>query len=280
MRYTLMQISDLHAGPPFRQDIAEVVARQAHEVRPDLLIISGDFVQRAALPWQWNTITTYLETLPTPRLVVPGNHDVPLFDPLSRMFAPMRYYTRHISSDLTPTFDLPGLLVVGGNSAHGWTTDGGYVGRRQQQALGERFASASADTCRVMVLHHPVVQAPGNRHKSRISNAAAIWKLMQQWGVDLFLCGHVHFSFVDLCAGPDGAPPAAALERQGIVIGQSGTTTSRRGRGVDRDKNSFNLIEIDEQHIRIQPHFYVPDAQRFEPIAERVFARRQVQANE
>jgi predicted GNAT family acetyltransferase len=64
-----------------------------------------------------------------------------------------------------------------------------------------------------------------------------------------------------------------ATERRGIIISQTGTTTSKRGRGTDRAKNSFNIVEIDEQTIRIRPYFYKLDQSRFEPIAERVFER-------
>ena len=69
MRHVLMHISDLHAGPPFRLKLAEQVAREAHELKPDLLVVSGDFVQRADFVNQWQTIAAYLKTLPEPRLV-------------------------------------------------------------------------------------------------------------------------------------------------------------------------------------------------------------------
>jgi hypothetical protein len=96
----------------------------------------------------------------------------------------------------------------------------------------------------------------------------------------MLLCGHVHFSFIDESTGATSLPPGAmAAERRGIIICQSGTTTSRRGRGVDRGKNSFNLIDIDEQTIRIQPHFYVPTEQRFVATAERLFQRKRQPAH-
>src|SRR6266540_2592211 len=69
-----MHISDLHAGPPFNPALAEQVAREAHELEPDLLVASGDFVQRADFVAQWRTIAAFLRTLPEPRLVVPGGN--------------------------------------------------------------------------------------------------------------------------------------------------------------------------------------------------------------
>jgi 3',5'-cyclic AMP phosphodiesterase CpdA len=275
MRYTLMQISDLHAGAPFRPEVAEAVRQQAHELRPDLLVVSGDLVQRAVVSSQWRTITSFLETLPHPQLIVPGNHDVPLFDGFSRIFAPLRYYQRHISSEINPRFERPGLAVVGGNSSHGLTMDGGYVGRRQRAALQSIFDSYGNETCKVAVLHHPVIAPPGTNQTRRImSNARATLELLERCNVELYLCGHVHFSYIDFIAHQNGIEEAMATRHHGIIISQSGTTTSRRGRGIDRAKNSFNLIEIDEQHIRICPHFFEPGPQRFIPMHEHTFTRR------
>ncbi len=277
MRYTLIHMSDLHAGPPFMQEVAASAARQAHEIRPDLLVVSGDLVQRADLFYQWPRIKTYLSTLPQPQLVVPGNHDVPLLDVVSRIFAPLRYYKRHISSDVNPVFKRPGLLVVGGSSAHGLTVDGGYVTSEQQAALKQSLSAGDAAACRVAVLHHPVVDPPAGKRGSRITNAHTVLELFQRHNVELFLCGHVHFSYIDMLSGEAALPPGAlAAERQGIIICQCGTTTSRRGRGTDRRKNSFNVIEIDEQTIRIHPHFYAPAEQRFLPLTERVFNRQRL----
>jgi 3',5'-cyclic AMP phosphodiesterase CpdA len=271
--YTLMQISDLHAGPPFNRQVAEMVAQQAHDLRPDLLIIAGDFVQRAIFRGQWRIIRDYIQTLPQPQLVVPGNHDVPLFDGFSRLFQPLRYYAHYISREVNPVFEQPGLVVVGGNSAHGLTIDGGYVNRKQRDTLEQIFSRYGPETCKVLVMHHPLVDPPGGGHKSKMANAKTVMQMLERCGVDLYMCGHIHYSYVELIASRNGVPNAMATERRGIIISQTGTTTSKRGRGTDRAKNSFNIVEIDEQTIRIRPYFYKLDQSRFEPIAERVFER-------
>lgn len=280
MRYTLMHISDLHAGRPFQPHLAELVARQAHALRPDLLVISGDFVQRADFPNQWRTVTAYLQTLPQPQLTVPGNHDVPLLNGFARLFFPLHYYRRHISDDLNPVFTRPGLAVVGGCSAHGLTLAGGYVNRQQRTTLEQAFAQFNADTCKVAVIHHPVVVPPGGKRHGQMSNARETVRLLHRCGVELLLCGHIHFSYIDSVPGIDVVPGALAVERRGMVIAQCGTTTSRRGRGVDRNKNSFNIIEIDDQTIRVTPHFYLPSEQQFVPVAERIFERQVIKAHQ
>jgi 3',5'-cyclic AMP phosphodiesterase CpdA len=268
VRYVLMHISDLHAGPPFRLDLAEQVAREAHELKPDLLVVSGDFVQRADFPNQWKVITTYLKTLPEPRLVVAGNHDVPLFNPFKRLFRSYDTYKKQISSDLNPVFERPGLLVVGGCTAHGLTVDGGHLSAKQIITIERLFGRAQDGACKVAVLHHHVVNPPGSERRNMISNADAAVQLLDRCGVELLLCGHIHVSYVGttLDVRPD--------LRQGTIICQSGTTTSRRGKGREHGKNSYNVIEIEDHVIRIGQHMYLEQARRFVPVAEHVFPRR------
>lgn len=268
MRYVLMHISDLHAGPPFNLGLAEQVAQEARELRPDLLVISGDFVQRADFTAQWRMITSYLKTLPEPRLVIPGNHDVPMFNVFNRLFRPYNRYRKYISSDLNPVFDRPGLVVVGGNSAHGLTVDGGYLSKQQLATMEQAFNRSPQGTCKVAVLHHHVVNPPGSEGRNMIRNAEETVEMLDRCGVELLLCGHIHVSYVGttLDVRPD--------LRQGTIICQSGTTTSRRGKSRERGKNSYNVIEIDDRVIRIAQHLYLEDAGRYVPVADHVLPRR------
>ena len=268
MRYVLMHISDLHAGPPFNLALAEQIAREARDLRPDLLVISGDFVQRADFAAQWQTIAAYLKTLPEPRLVVPGNHDVPLFNPFNRVFRPLERYKRYISPELNPVFERPGLVVAGGNTAHGMTVDGGYLHPAQASTLEQVFTRYPSGTCKVAVFHHHVVNPPGSHDRRMIRNARETIDLLDRCGVELLLCGHIHVSYVGttLDVRPD-------LQR-GTIICQSGTTTSRRGKGRERGKNSYNVIEIDDTVIRIGQHMFLENIGRFAPVAEHVFPRR------
>jgi 3',5'-cyclic AMP phosphodiesterase CpdA len=263
-----MHISDLHAGRPFNPALARHVAEQAHQIKPDLLVVSGDLVQRADFPHQWALIAAYLRTLPTPQLIVPGNHDVPLLNPFERLLRPMSAFRRYISPELNPVFERPGLVVAGGNSAHGLTVDGGFVNRQQRAALERIFARHPDSTCKVAVLHHHVVDPPGSHARPIIRNADQVIDLLDRCGVELLLCGHIHVSYIGTTL--DVRPNL----RQGTIICQSGTTTSRRGKSRERGKNSYNLIEIRDTTIRIEQRLYLEDAGRFEPIAEHLFPQR------
>jgi 3',5'-cyclic AMP phosphodiesterase CpdA len=262
VHYRLLHISDLHVGPPFRASIATKLIAQAHAIKPDLLVISGDFVQRADFVEQWRAAEQLCAALPQPQLVVPGNHDVPLFNLHLRLLNPYGRYRRYISPDLSPVFELPGLVVVGATTAHGMTMDGGRISAAQAASIRRTLASYPRETCKVVVWHHPVVNPPGLRKNRAIAGAAAAIRLLDSCDVELLLCGHIHVSYVG------NTLDIERDLRQGTIICQSGTTTSRRG------KNSCNIIEVDDRVIRISHLMFLEDAGRFVPVAEHTFPRR------
>ncbi len=267
MHYRLMHISDLHTGWHFDMAVAEQMARQAHEIAPDLLVISGDTVLRADLTVQWNVATSLLKMLPQPQLIVPGNHDVSLFNGFMRLFYPLLRYHSFICPTLNPVFIQPGLAVVGGCTAHGLTVDGGRLYPDQIAMLDEALSQFGDETCKVLVLHHHVVDPPGVPPRRKIANTADALRLMDRHRVALFLCGHVHASYVGTTRG---LMPELHHE---TVISQCGTTTSRRGRGQDRGRNSFHLIDIEEGTMTITPHFYEHDVGVFVPSISYTFPR-------
>ena len=58
--------------------------------------MSGDFTQRARAR-QYKDAAAFMRRLPTPQLVVPGNHDIPLYDVFRRFFFPLRNYHKYIT---------------------------------------------------------------------------------------------------------------------------------------------------------------------------------------
>jgi len=81
----VLHLSDLHFGA-HDEDLVEAVERKADELKPDLVVISGDFTQRARTE-QFKDACAFLDRLREAGhevLGVPGNHDVPLYDVLRR----------------------------------------------------------------------------------------------------------------------------------------------------------------------------------------------------
>src|SRR4051794_28745908 len=106
----LVHLSDLHFGA-HDEDLVEAVERSLDALKPDLVVISGDFTQHAPTQ-QVKEACRFLEQLREKGhevLGVPGNHDVPLYDVLRRFLSPLTRYRRFIDDSLCPFIELPGI---------------------------------------------------------------------------------------------------------------------------------------------------------------------------
>lgn len=268
MRRVIMQISDIHLGPYFNHERGELIIREAQEIQPDLLVIAGDLVMRADFKAQWIMARDYIEQLPQPRLIVMGNHDVPQYNQIARYLWPTARYRKYISPILNPVWSCEDTVVVGMNTARSFTIQGGKLSLEQIAWMEQTLKSYPEQVCKVVVMHHHVLAPPGDRAKKAIVNADLAIAAMDRAGAELVLCGHIHTSFTG------NTLEASANLKSGTIIAQSGTATSTRGRRWMRGKNAFNIIEIEEQVIRISQRMYLNEVRRFVPVSEHVFPRR------
>lgn len=241
----IVHISDVHFGPHHLPAVAEGVLALIRDERPDLVALSGDLTQRAK-PHQFRAARGFAESIPAPVVVVPGNHDVPLYRVWERVFSPFGAYRKHFSRQLEPVFHDDKMLVVGVNTAFNWTLTEGRVTRRQLRVLSERLGPPPPERARIVVLHHPLIRM-SSQHKA-IANARRALELFGRLGVELVLAGHVHQTHLSF-AQPHGtgqAPP--------IAIAHAGTATSDRGRGSEHKANTLNVITLSTQSITIA-HF-------------------------
>jgi 3',5'-cyclic AMP phosphodiesterase CpdA len=220
------------------------VLELAAERRPQLVVVSGDLTQRAR-PEQFRAARDFIARLPAPVLAVPGNHDVPLYRFWERLFDPFGAYRRHFSAELEPIFADEEMLVVGINTAFNWTLKGGRIPLRRLRALGELLAAASETRFKVVVAHHHLIPPPNFGTQEVLTNAFEAIDVFSSAGVDLILSGHQHQTYIGNSEEfyPKGRPP--------VVILHSGTTTSNRGRGGEREKNTCNWIAVDREAMEV-----------------------------
>lgn len=238
---TLAHISDLHFGtevPAVTEALVEDLRRRA----PSLVVISGDLTQRARRR-QFMAARDYLARLPQPQLVVPGNHDVPLFDVVRRFLFPLTRYRRFVSRELNPTFVNDEMFVVGINTARSFTWKNGRISVEQIDALDERFAQAGTRV-KVVVTHHPFLPPPGDVGIDLVGRAAKAMLVLDACNVDLLLAGHLHRGY----AGDIRTHYPAA--RRAMIAVQAGTATSHRRR--DGEANAYNLLTLERTHITIE----------------------------
>lgn len=261
----LVHLSDLHFGRLASKAIVEDLLREVRRQEPDLVVVSGDLTQRAR-PRQFRAAQAFLEALPAPVLVVPGNHDVyPWWRPLSRLMRPLARYRRYISSALRPSFVCDEVAVLGLNTAHGTTVKGGRFTAEDLRYLQMFFATAPPTAVRILVIHHHLVQlqAVGSHDVARGARQAL--EAAARAGVAFVLCGHLHMAHVE--------PVVVQPNGHALVIISAGTATSSRGRGLYRDKNFYNLMRIEKEGVTIEEHCHDPAYRRFVRFRTHYFGR-------
>lgn len=231
----IVHISDLHFG---RVDyaIVERLREKILEINPNLVIVSGDLTQRARSA-QFIEARDFLEKLPKPQIVVPGNHDIPMHNVFARFFSPLDKYKQYITEDLEPFFADEEMAVIGINTARSLVIKDGRINDKQILQVRERMCALDDKILKIVVTHHPFDLPAGFDEDDIVDNAEHAMPQIADCGADVFLSGHLHVSHVAHTA------ERYKLEsgRNALVI-QAGTATSTRGRG---EANSFNLIEFE-----------------------------------
>lgn len=258
---TIIHISDLHFGR-VNPAILEPLVAFIRGAKPDLVAISGDLTQRARQR-EYLAAREFLQSIPFPQIVVPGNHDVPLHNLFSRFFRGLDRYRRYISYDLQPFFCDDEIAVAGVNTARGLTWKDGRINRRQLRRLHATFTEVPKGRTRVLVTHHPF-DLPANTHGHVVGRSRLAIKTIAECHVDLLLAGHFHIADIGYTTKRYNIPGYSAL------IVSSGTSTSTRGRG---QPNSLNMICVEQPVVRIQRHVWKPEAAAFEPLLMERFHR-------
>jgi 3',5'-cyclic AMP phosphodiesterase CpdA len=236
--------------------VSQGVLEHIERHRPSLVVLSGDLTQRAR-PEQFREARAFVDRIPVPVLVVPGNHDVPLWRVWERIFDPYGCYKRHFSPDLEPVYRDDEMLVAGINTAHGWTIKDGRIPMRRLLELAELFEKTPESVFKVAVPHHHLIPPPNFGSQEVLGNAYEAIDLFSSVGVDLVLSGHLHQAYIGSSEEfyPKGRPP--------IVILHSGTTTSNRGRGGERERNTCNWIRVDGESMIVSHLRWHRDLDRF-----------------
>ncbi len=235
---TLAHISDLHFGTE-SPEIVESLLEDLVSVEPSLVVVSGDLTQRARRK-QFMAARLFLDRIPFPRLVVPGNHDIPLFDLLTRFARPLARFRRYIDEDVDPFFSTDAVAVLGLNTARSNTWKDGRISLAQIDDLRRRLGPLPPHVSKVLVTHHPFLPPPGDPSPPLVGRAAEALQAAEACGVDLVLAGHLH-------RGYTGDIRTHHVDiRRGILVAQAGTAVSHR---VRNEPNGYNVIQLSSQRL-------------------------------
>ena len=250
---TLIHLSDLHFGR-IDPGILDPLRHAVHDAKPHLVAISGDFTQRARRS-QFAAARAFMDTLEPPKLVVPGNHDVPYWNVARRFLQPLTRYRRYISEELEPEYQDEEMIVLGVNTARAFAHGGGLINARQVDRIVRRLAGLPQALVRIIVTHHPFDLPPG--YASGACSAGT-------HGDDPAVGGECR----PVPLRPSASQSCLTGGRADRIEGHSGLivqagTVSSRSRG---ELPSFNLLRIERPEIALVKYVWNPAAGRFAPL--------------
>lgn len=230
----LLQVSDPHFGTE-QAPVADALAQLAHELAPDVLVLSGDITQRGRSA-QFASARAYVETLGvSSRVAVPGNHDIPLFNPLLRVFRPYANYRRAFGPELEPSLAREDLILLTVNTTRAHRHKHGVVSATQIARVSRELERATAAQLRIVVVHQPMHVPRVRDEENLLRNADAAAHAWSAAGADLVLGGHIHLPYV-----LPMSERYAGLPRELWCV-QAGTALSSRVRW--EAPNSVNVID-------------------------------------
>jgi 3',5'-cyclic AMP phosphodiesterase CpdA len=227
----IAHVSDLHFG---REDprLVEALVRDLTAARPDLLAVSGDLTQRARRI-EFAAARAFLDRIEVPRLVVPGNHDIPLVDLVRRFSRPLGRYRRYIAEETDPFLATAHFAALGVNTARSNVWKNGRLSVAQIDSIRSRFCPLPPEVFKVLVAHHPFLPPPDDPAPALVGRGPEALVVAEECGVDLILSGHLHRGFTgDIRAHH-------VTIRRSILVAQASTATSHRTRN---EANGYNLI--------------------------------------
>lgn len=260
---TVAHISDLHFGA-VDPAIVEALRDALLVIAPDLVAVSGDLTQRAR-DTQFRSARKFLDSLPFPKVVVPGNHDVPLYDVLSRFGNPLGGFRRHITGERFPTYHDDEIAACGADTTRSFTIKDGGLRTADVRRIGAWLDGLSPRAVRILVCHHPL-DAPSTTAQ-RLTyprpDIAAMTTLVER-GADVFLTGHLHVSSTGY-----SAVRYPAHGRSAILVG-AGTATSHRSRG---EGNAFNLLRVTAEEVSVDRMTWDSIRREFSSTHVEIFSR-------
>jgi 3',5'-cyclic AMP phosphodiesterase CpdA len=191
----LFHASDLHFGA---EDTAALdwFTQCVRQDVPDMVIITGDLTMRARSN-EFADAGRWLGDLGVPVLIEPGNHDLPYFNPIRRIWRPYHRVMRlqdqfhdGVSIDGVHLVSLPTTARV--QWRLNWSK-----GKVNQQALQHALHSLRATAphrVRIVLTHHPLVEAQ-TQTSGRTTGGRAALEALAAAGADAVLSGHVHDPF-------------------------------------------------------------------------------------
>ena len=236
----LIHLTDIHFGTEDRGAV-EAATDFVQAQAPDVVVVTGDLT-RNGLPAEFEAAARWLERLPGPVVVTPGNHDTPYLNLPLRALVPFNRYRRWIGPTEGVGCDLAEVSVRAVNTARGgqprpdWSK--GAINLAAVGDAAQAMAAGPPGALRIVACHHPLIEAIGAPVTGGVHRGHLAAEQLATEGVDLIMTGHVHNPF---------AVPLPFGDQLTYAVGAG--TLSTRLRGVPA---SFNLVLIEPDAVQVE----------------------------
>jgi len=183
-----------------------------------------------------------MSSIHSPVFMVPGNHDVPLYNLFLRFFSPYKKFIRYLGAFAQKSFEDENLAVYGMWSTNNFSIQSGKIHEKDLHELKEKFRNIPAHKIKIIACHHPM-----NKDKN----------LAEALGTNpnFILWGHTHQSGV--------------IKKEKTLMVASGTSTSTR---TKTEANSFNYMTFVNDEVLIEVYRHSKTNNGFEVIDRHKFS--------
>lgn len=262
----IVHCSDLHFGSGFLPRRADDLLAHINEVAPDLVVVSGDLTMRARAE-QFEAAREFLRQVKAPLLVVPGNHDVPLYDLWQRITGPFANYRKYIADLNTGPVTLRHVGLFDMNTVNPRSHQRGKFRLLEFIELEKWSKELAESAWKLAVVHQHFANIPGHERPGAFRFGEKILNRMSTAGIHAVLHGHVHYHHV-----VSSAEFFPEMERP-LVLVSAGTPTSLRTRGAI-PTNNFNILHFYQDYFEVHQCDWIAEDKGFELSRHVKFDRR------
>ncbi len=221
----IVQLSDIHVGSQFREEVFEKVIDEVNVLKPDTVVITGDLTNEG-LVGEYEKCKDLVSKLNVDKVIaISGNHDYRNTGYL--VFK--KYFPFQTINELSDDV----VLVTLGTARP--DRNEGEVGYRQTLWL-ERTMKKYEDKTTILAMHHHLIGIPDTgSERVTILDAGDVLRTILDTKVDLVLCGHKHRPWI--------------WRFNNLSIVNAGTTSSDRMRGLF--ENTYNIVNVDKNKLQI-----------------------------
>ncbi len=221
----IVQLSDIHVGSQFREEIFEKVIDEVNALKPDTVVITGDLTNEG-LVTEYEKCKDLVSKLNVDKVIaISGNHDYRNTGYL--VFK--KYFPFQTINELSDDV----VLVTLGTARP--DRNEGEVGYRQTMWL-ERTMKKYEDKITILAMHHHLIGIPDTgSERVTILDAGDVLRTILDTNVDLVLCGHKHRPWI--------------WRFNNLSIVNAGATSSERMRGLF--ENTYNIVNVEKNKLRI-----------------------------